>query len=140
MMPASVSCSSSPLAGRARPDVVQRWVHALASRQYHLMSSHQSAPSGVISLESKRIPHNQQEKTPTRRAPLPIPGSRRISPAMTSPPADQPRPATPPAGQAPKTIPARGWLDNRWWQDTSTRAQRPSIWQLEFCRLLNADT
>jgi len=54
------------------------------------MSSHQSPPSGTISLEFNRIPHIQQETTPARRAPLPFPGGRRVPPAMTSPPVDQP--------------------------------------------------
>lgn len=47
------------------------------------MSSHQSPPSGIIWLECNWIPHIQQETTPARRAPLPIPGGRRVSSAMT---------------------------------------------------------
>ena len=66
-------------------------VQASASRQYHLVSSHQSPPSGIILLECDRIPHSQQETTPARRAPLPFSGGRRVSSAMTSPPVDQPR-------------------------------------------------
>src|SRR2546423_939925 len=101
----AVSCCSSPFAAdRTLRDVVQRWVHALVSRQYHLMSSHQSPPSGIILLGCNRIPHIQQETTPARRAPLPFPGGRRVSSAMTSPPVGQPRPASPPAGQAPGPV------------------------------------
>jgi hypothetical protein len=108
----TISWGFSPSADRARRDVVQRWVQALASRQYHLVSSHQSPPSGIILLECSRIPHSQHETTPARRAPLPFPGGRRGSSAMTSPPVDQPRPAS----RLPdkhKTNPARRRLDNR---------------------------
>ena len=62
-----------------------------------------------------------------RRAPLPFPGGRRATPAMTSPPVDQPRPASPPAAQAQGPVrPAAGSItaDGR---ITRMRVQRPSV-------------
>jgi hypothetical protein len=97
------------------------------------MSSHQSPPSGIISLESNRIPHIQQETTPARRTPLSFPGGRRVPSAMTLTSGRPTATCKPPAGQAQE--PARPVNGSMTADGMITRlpAQRPWVWQIGSC-------